>query len=88
MHMPYRLISPLIYLARVRVLAAAVAMGVAVANANPGVSAADASAPPAFIHQALPGQFGKQAVDAGRAAVGNRVADDAVTVCGWHGAIE
>ena len=54
MHMPYRLISPLIYLARVRVLAAAVAMGVAVASAGPGVSAADASAPPAFIHQALP----------------------------------
>ena len=35
-------------------LAAAVAMGVAVASAGPGVSAADASAPPAFIHQALP----------------------------------
>ena len=54
MHMPYRLISPLMYMARVRVLAAAVAMGVAVASAGPGVSAADASAPPAFIHQALP----------------------------------
>ena len=54
MHMTYRLISPLMYLARVRVLAAAVAMGVAVASANPRVSAADASAPPAFIHQALP----------------------------------
>ena len=54
MHMPYRLISPLMHLARVRVLAAAVAMGVAVASAGPDVSAADASAPPAFIHQALP----------------------------------
>jgi len=50
MHMPYRLISPLMHLARVRVLAAAVAMGVAVASA----AAEDAATPPAFIHQALP----------------------------------
>ena len=59
--MPYSLISSLKRPAKARVLAMALAVSLAMglagasAAAGPGAAAEDASAPPAFLHQALPG---------------------------------
>lgn len=54
MYMPYSLISSLKRPAKARVLAVALTVALAVATV-PGAAADDASAPPTFVHQALPG---------------------------------